>query len=476
MSSTVADQRLPVLIIGSGLGGLTLAHSLKKHNIPYEIFERDDDADQRAQGYRVSIDEGGAGGLKSALDRETFELFEKTCAASKPVGGRVDGPSGKVLQKGIPGLLGSGGLWMIPALLYRFLSKRLEKTSWRDIASWVGSWGKSNTLVHQCLLIYIVSTRDPSSGPLVLPSDGGKHYQVDRRMLRSVLLRSQSSHITYNSAFSSYTKTQDSITARFADGSEVRGSLLVGADGIRSKVAAQLAGPSATPFDLGLRIIYGKTPLTPEVEDRLHPTLKKGISFVTDRTAEGQKVTLVFETMRFDHPDAPDNYAFWALTTRRGVFEKDDRLLKMTGSEVASVARRFTASWDPSIRTIFDNQAEDQTAALKVSSSNPDHPPIWPTDRRVTVLGDAVHCMPPTGGQGANAAMYDAALLGEILGASDEEADGGWNENTIDRYEQAMRYNIGDVVGLACVGAQYALGADRLEDLYAGSVDDKKMS
>jgi hypothetical protein len=72
--------------------------------------------------------------------------------------------------------------------------------------------------------------------------------------------------------------------------------------------------------------------------------------------------------------------------------------------------------------------------------------------------------------------MYDAALLGEILGASDEEADGGWNENTIDRYEQAMRYNIGDVVGLACVGAQYALGADRLEDLYAGSVDDKKMS
>jgi 2-polyprenyl-6-methoxyphenol hydroxylase-like FAD-dependent oxidoreductase len=138
----------------------------------------------------------------------------------------------------------------------------------------------------------------------------------------------------------------------------------------------------------------------------------------------------------------------------------------MSGREVAAVAQRFTAAWHPSIRTIFDNQAVDQTAALRVSSSNPDHPPTWPTDRRVTVLGDAVHCMPPTGGQGANAAMYDAALLGHVLAESGEVADVGWDTDTIARYEAGMRNNIGDVVGLACVGAEYALGADKLEDLY----------
>jgi hypothetical protein len=143
-----SSQQLPVLIVGSGLGGLTLAHSLKKHNIPYKIFERDGDADQRAQGYRVSIDEGGAGGLKNAVDAETFELFEKTCAASSSPAGRIDGPSGQVLQKGIPGLLGSGGWWMIPALMYRFLSKRWEKSGWTGLTSWVQSWGKPVPLVH----------------------------------------------------------------------------------------------------------------------------------------------------------------------------------------------------------------------------------------------------------------------------------------------------------------------------------------
>jgi 2-polyprenyl-6-methoxyphenol hydroxylase-like FAD-dependent oxidoreductase len=136
-------------------------------------------------------------------------------------------------------------------------------------------------------------------------------------MLRSVLLRSQSQHITYHSAFTSYSVAPNGITARFADGTECLGSLLVGADGIRSRVAAQLAGKQAAPMDLGLRIIYGKTPLTPEVEAQLHLTMKKGISFVTDRSSDGHKVTLVFETMRFDHPEAPGNYAFWALTSRQ---------------------------------------------------------------------------------------------------------------------------------------------------------------
>jgi hypothetical protein len=130
-------SQLPVLIIGSGLGGLTLAHSLAKHRIPYAIFERDGASNQRAQGYRVSIDEGGANGLRNALDRKTFERFEQTCATSHPVGGRIDGPSGRVLQKGILGLLGSGGIRMIIALLYRFLSKRWEDEKW---IGWWSSW------------------------------------------------------------------------------------------------------------------------------------------------------------------------------------------------------------------------------------------------------------------------------------------------------------------------------------------------
>lgn len=167
--------------------------------------------------------------------------------------------------------------------------------------------------------------------------------------------------------------------------------------------------------------------------------------------------------MRFPDTSATDDYIFWALTTRRGGFDEDDeKLLGMTGKEAAKLSVAFTALWDPSIRVIFEQQAVEETAILRVSSSDPDRPPTWDINRRVTVLGDAVHCMPPTGGQGANAAMYDAALLGQILGS--REGKDGWDVETIGRYETAMRYNIGDVVGLACVGAYHALGADSIEE------------
>lgn len=317
-------------------------------------------------------------------------------------------------------------------------------------------------------MLMLVSTQPTA---FRLPAIGDTHYQVDRRVLRSILLASQERHITYDSAFESYSITPEGVIAKFANGTTATGSLLVGADGIKSKVAAQLIVNNAAPLDLGLRIIYGKTPLSPEVDDTLHPTLRKGISFVTDRTAHGNKVTLVLETMRFPDPSATEDYIFWALTTRKGSFLDDDqRLLLLTGQQVADLSIGFTKHWDHRIRAVFEKQAVFETAVLRVSSSDPDHPPTWNTSSRITVLGDAVHCMPPTGGQGANAAMYDGALLGHILAESPrQEVDGGgWDVGTIERYEEAMRYNIGDVVGLACVGAKYALGADSIVDIHAG--------
>ncbi|KAK6070459.1 early conidial development-2 [Seiridium cupressi] len=44
-----------VLIIGAGLGGLTLAQSLRKQGTSFEIFERDTDKDARSQGWAIAL-------------------------------------------------------------------------------------------------------------------------------------------------------------------------------------------------------------------------------------------------------------------------------------------------------------------------------------------------------------------------------------------------------------------------------------
>jgi len=44
-----------VLIIGAGLGGLTLAQTLRKQGISYEIFERDEDENGRFQGWAIAL-------------------------------------------------------------------------------------------------------------------------------------------------------------------------------------------------------------------------------------------------------------------------------------------------------------------------------------------------------------------------------------------------------------------------------------
>lgn len=45
-----------VLIVGAGIGSLVIAQSLQKHNISFEVFERNKDSNARFQGWVIMID------------------------------------------------------------------------------------------------------------------------------------------------------------------------------------------------------------------------------------------------------------------------------------------------------------------------------------------------------------------------------------------------------------------------------------
>jgi 2-polyprenyl-6-methoxyphenol hydroxylase-like FAD-dependent oxidoreductase len=56
-----------VLIVGGGIGGLCLAQGLKTSGISVTVFERDESAATRGQGYAVRLRSGGR--LKAAVFR-----------------------------------------------------------------------------------------------------------------------------------------------------------------------------------------------------------------------------------------------------------------------------------------------------------------------------------------------------------------------------------------------------------------------
>jgi 2-polyprenyl-6-methoxyphenol hydroxylase-like FAD-dependent oxidoreductase len=69
--------------------------------------------------------------------------------------------------------------------------------------------------------------------------------------------------VKYSANVKSYTVHKDSVEAHLASGESIHGSLLVGADGIRSNIAAQLFASANIPaertrtLDLGVHIVYG---------------------------------------------------------------------------------------------------------------------------------------------------------------------------------------------------------------------------
>jgi 2-polyprenyl-6-methoxyphenol hydroxylase-like FAD-dependent oxidoreductase len=76
----------------------------------------------------------------------------------------------------------------------------------------------------------------------------------------------------------------------------------------------------------------------------------------------------------------------------------------------------LVSGWDPRLRRALAAADPDSRTAVAFRATGPLSP--WPAGP-VTVLGDAIHVMPPIGGLGGNTALRDAHLLGRLLPAVD---------------------------------------------------------
>ncbi|HEY3261882.1 MAG TPA: FAD-dependent oxidoreductase [Pseudonocardiaceae bacterium] len=69
---------LDVLVVGGGIGGLCLANGLVRSGISVAVYERDESAQFRNQGYRIGLKESGARALRDCLPNHLFDLCVAT--------------------------------------------------------------------------------------------------------------------------------------------------------------------------------------------------------------------------------------------------------------------------------------------------------------------------------------------------------------------------------------------------------------
>ena len=386
MSTSTQD---PVLIAGAGLASLLLAQSLLRSSIPFVIFEQDSSISFRAQGYRLRLSAEGLDAIENVLGPEDFQKFWDIC-----------------------GKTGGGGYAVLDA-------KTGEKIS--DPAE-----GEKSTKA---------GTEKPTIPPESLTSRGGKVIGISRGEMRRFFLQGCEPFIRWSHRITGYELTSSGVHAIFADGSKsARGQLLVGGDGIRSKIAKQVSDGKLKVYDTGARGIHGQAPTT------AFKGLGEGVWRLTDDSNPNGRVFTITNVRPGDMDDANVQFG-WTMGAQPGVIKAPNDDYALIGAPAAEIAKALTADWHPRLKPLFDEMAVSEAAFWKITCSTPTGVPEWRNEPRVTVIGDAAHSMTPAGGIGANTAVRDSALLGRLLAEA-----GGYEEGVTAAYEKEMRVYASEAV------------------------------
>jgi salicylate hydroxylase len=208
----------------------------------------------------------------------------------------------------------------------------------------------------------------------------------------------------------------DVAVARFEDGSEIEADVIIGADGIHSRVRAALFGPDDPQFTgkicyrsvIPTSAVAGERPAT-ENAQWLGP--HGTIVLYPLRGEELINVVCHYDDEHYRHES-------W--------INECDR---------QEVLDRY-AGWHESLLRIF----EAGDTWYKWALYDRDPIPQW-TRGRITVLGDAAHPMLPYLGQGACQAIEDGAVLASALSAERRDPNIG-----LARYERTRRPRANRVV------------------------------
>lgn len=325
-----------VVVVGAGLGGLTLAHGLRRAGIDVAVYERDG-ALGRQQGVSLHVDDRGASALRACLPPAHAAMVEAT----------MGGPREQTLT----------------------LSDRDGELTVTGALSSDGMAGRARP---------------------------GR--QVHRPLLRAVLLTELDDVVRFGAEFTRFEQRADgTVRVWFADGRTDTADVLVGADGIGSAVR-RLYLPDVGVVDTGRRMIMGATPLravagtglpsligdSPASAHVSGTMMALGVLRFTQPPVAARRQWL--SALHRSAVAEIEDYVMWALPTTRE---------QLGSTSVWRRAKELTVDLPSALRLVVAEAWPDVTVALRIGMIPP--MPAWPASP-VTVIGDAIHLAPGFGG------------------------------------------------------------------------------
>eukprot|EP01040_Poterioochromonas_malhamensis_P004329 gene4329-4641_t len=393
----------PIGIVGGGLGGSALALALQAQRIPFKLFEKDDSFDARRQGYALTMQQGG-------ITLRDLGIVDKV----KDIGVIS---TAHYAYDATGNLLGAYG-YNVSQAVKPMTTEEYKVMQSHDLK------GRHNIHIpRQVLRNLLLEQINPTN----------IHW---KKKLESIIpLQGEENEKQYETSEKGEKVLVDpqAMKLRFQDGSEEIVSLVIGADGIFSRVRQLLKDsiPSTTD-DVKEQSV--QSPTNPASHDLKYLDLMVilGISNLKsslDGIAYCQRQWLNGSTRVFTMP-YDENRLMWQLSYPLDEAEalKLSSVEKRNASEILAVGRLLKeaamnkcAGWDPILLDIFERTDDYGLSGHPVYDRNPANFLIAqsPLTSRVTLLGDAAHPMSPFKGQGANQALLDALSLSKTLISSE---------------------------------------------------------
>ncbi len=245
--------------------------------------------------------------------------------------------------------------------------------------------------------MHLGNGREVADLPLGGPLEDGT---VSQTVLRSDLyigLRDEAVRrgieVRYGKRLTEARETGNGVTATFDDGTRSDGDLLIGADGLRSRVRRIIDPQAPSPRYVPLLNTGG-------LADGVRLDDEPGVMHMT-----------FGKQLFFAHVVHPDGRVWWFANVPRKREPSEAELAAMTGDEWrADLIRQLSMDRTPAVRIVR------ATREIYRPWSTFDFPtvPTWRADRMV-IIGDAAHATSPAAGQGAAMAIEDAVTLARCL-------------------------------------------------------------